>query len=79
LPTLGALTPRRLRLFERITFGVLVMLPIIWVVFIASGTSFGPAMSDPKDFLITLLNGLTAALYFIVASGFTLIFGLLRV
>ena len=37
-------------------------------------------MSDPKDFLITLLNGLTAAaLYFIVASGFTLIFGLMRV
>ncbi len=50
------------------------------MLFIASGTSFGPAVSDPKDFLITLLNGLTAAaLYFIVASGFTLIFGLMRV
>jgi branched-chain amino acid transport system permease protein len=37
-------------------------------------------VSDPKDFLITLLNGLTAAaLYFVVASGFTLIFGLMRV
>jgi branched-chain amino acid transport system permease protein len=50
------------------------------VLFIASGTSFGPAIDDPKDFLITLLNGLTAAaLYFVVASGFTLIFGLMRV
>jgi branched-chain amino acid transport system permease protein len=58
----------------------LVVLPLIWVLFIASSTSFGPAVSDPKDFLITLLNGLTAAaLYFVVASGFTLIFGLMRV
>ncbi len=59
---------------------MLVALPLIWVLFIASGTTFGPAISDPKDFLITLLDGLTAAaLYFIVASGFTLIFGLMRV
>jgi branched-chain amino acid transport system permease protein len=58
----------------------LVALPVIWVLFIASSTSFGPAVSDPKDFFITLLNGLTAAaLYFVVASGFTLIFGLMRV
>jgi branched-chain amino acid transport system permease protein len=58
----------------------LVVLPIVWVLFIASGTSFGSAVSDPKDFFITLLNGLTAAaLYFVVASGFTLIFGLMRV
>jgi branched-chain amino acid transport system permease protein len=57
-----------------------VVFPAIWVLFIASGTSFGPAIDDPKDFLITLLNGLTAAaLYFVVASGFTLIFGLMRV
>jgi branched-chain amino acid transport system permease protein len=57
-----------------------VVFPAIWVLFIASGTSFGSAIDDPKDFLITLLNGLTAAaLYFVVASGFTLIFGLMRV
>ena len=37
-------------------------------------------MHDPKDFWITMLNGITAAaLYFVVASGFTLIFGLMRV
>jgi branched-chain amino acid transport system permease protein len=58
----------------------LVAFPIIWVLFIASGTTFGSAVHDPKDFFITLLNGVTAAaLYFIVASGFTLIFGLMRV
>jgi branched-chain amino acid transport system permease protein len=58
----------------------LVAFPVIWVLFIASGTTFGPAVSDPKDFLITLINGITAAaLYFVVASGFTLIFGLMRV
>jgi branched-chain amino acid transport system permease protein len=58
----------------------LVAFPIIWVLFIASGTTFGSAIDDPKDFLITLINGLTAAaLYFVVASGFTLIFGLMRV
>jgi branched-chain amino acid transport system permease protein len=38
------------------------------------------ALSDnPRLFVSTLLNGLTlAALYFLVASGFTLVFGLMR-
>ena len=53
---------------------------IVWVLFIATGTTFGSAVDDPQDFLITVLNGVTAAgLYFLVASGFTLIFGLMRV
>jgi branched-chain amino acid transport system permease protein len=68
---------------KRVGRGLLIALVaflVVWVLFIASGTSFGPAVSDPKDFLITLLNGLTAAaLYFVVASGFTLVFGLMRV
>jgi branched-chain amino acid transport system permease protein len=59
---------------------ILIAFVVVWVLFIARGTSFGPAIDDPKDFLITLLNGITAAgLYFVVASGFTLIFGLMRV
>ena len=59
---------------------LLSVLALVWILFIARGTSFGPAIHDRKDFLITLLNGLTAAgLYFVVASGFTLIFGLMRV
>jgi branched-chain amino acid transport system permease protein len=57
-----------------------VVFMVVWVLFIARGTTFGSAVHDPKDFLITLLNGITAAaLYFVVASGFTLIFGLMRV
>jgi branched-chain amino acid transport system permease protein len=68
------------RVALRALVALLVVLPLIWVLFIAKNTTFGSAVSDPKDFLITLLNGLTAAaLYFVVASGFTLIFGLMRV
>src|SRR4051794_3246198 len=71
---------RTARRIGRGLLAIVVAFPVIWVLFIASGTSFGPAVSDPKDFLITLLNGITAAaLYFVVASGFTLIFGLMRV
>src|SRR4051794_29040343 len=64
----------------RALVAVAIGVPVVWILFIASGATFGSAVSDPKDFLITLLNGLTAAaLYFVVASGFTLIFGLMRV
>ena len=57
-----------------------ILFAVVWVLFIASNTSLGPAVDNPKDFFITLLNGVTAAgLYFVVASGFTLIFGLMRV
>jgi branched-chain amino acid transport system permease protein len=60
--------------------GLLLGASVVWILFIARGTSFGPAVQDPNDFLITLLNGITAAgLYFVVASGFTLIFGLMRI
>ena len=42
--------------------------------------SHGPSADDVHSFLLYTLNGLTAgALYFLVASGFTLIFGLMRV
>jgi branched-chain amino acid transport system permease protein len=64
---------------------VVVVLPAAWVLFAAPttgkyATSFGSGIHDPKDFLITLVNGITdAGLYFVVASGFTLIFGLMRV
>jgi branched-chain amino acid transport system permease protein len=75
---LGSARPARLLGYALLT--AVVAFFIVWVLFVASGTSFGSAVSDPKDFLITLLNGITAAaLYFVVASGFTLIFGLMRV
>jgi branched-chain amino acid transport system permease protein len=43
-------------------------------------TTFGSAFDDPGSFLRILLDGVTfAGLLFIVASGFALIFGLMRV
>ena len=45
---------------------------LIWVGYKAQG--------NPRTFVIVGMNGLTlAGLYFLVASGFTLIFGLMRV
>jgi branched-chain amino acid transport system permease protein len=65
--------------FLAIAFGA-VAFAIAWVLFLARGTNFGPAIDDPRNFSVTLLNGLTfAGLLFIVASGFSLIFGLMRV
>src|SRR5690349_16438032 len=76
----GLSTAAALRRAGRWLLAALIAFFVVWVLFIASGTSFGPAVSDPKDFFITLLNGITAAaLYFVVASGFTLVFGLMRV
>ena len=62
---------RRRRLRNRVV-GVVIAVPVLaFVVWALSANS--------KLFLITLLNGLTlAALYFLVASGFTLVFGLMR-
>jgi branched-chain amino acid transport system permease protein len=74
-----------LHVVGRALLALLVVVPALWVLFLAPttgkwATAFGSAVHDPKDFLITLLNGVTAAaLYFVVASGFTLIFGLMRV
>ena len=48
--------------------GVPVVVFVIWAI-----------VDNDKLFLTTLLNGLTlASLYFLVASGFTLVFGLMR-
>jgi branched-chain amino acid transport system permease protein len=76
---------KALRIAGVVVLALALLFPLLWVLFLApttgsGATSFGSAVHDPKDFLITFLNGITAAgLYFIVASGFTLIFGLMRV
>jgi len=45
---------------------------VVWVAY--------KAQEDPRTFVVVGANGLTlAGLYFVVASGFTLIFGLMRV
>jgi branched-chain amino acid transport system permease protein len=83
--SLTAAQRRTVRLAGWVILAVLAVLPVLWVLFFAPttgkfATSFGSAVHDPKDFIITVLNGVTAAgLYFVVASGFTLIFGLMRV
>jgi branched-chain amino acid transport system permease protein len=79
---------RRQELLRRALWVVLVLaiaFVFVWVLFVAPttgklATSFGSAVHDPKDFFVTVLNSVTlAGLYFVVASGFTLIFGLMRV
>ena len=54
-------------------------LAALWVLVLARGTSAGAAIDEPGEFIVTLLDGLTfAGLLFVVASGFTLVFGLMR-
>ncbi len=57
---------------QRVTLTAIAALVVIWLVV--------KAADDPRKFAVVTLNGLTlAALFFVVASGFTLIFGLMRV
>jgi branched-chain amino acid transport system permease protein len=71
---------RVLQLLPRLIAVAMVLFALVWVLFAASHTNFGPAIDDPTNFFITLLNGVTfAGLLFMVASGFALIFGLMRV
>ena len=61
-----------------IGFGLLAF-AVAWVGYKAFGAGLGSDGNVPI-FLIVLLNGLSlAGLYFVIASGFTLIFGLMRV
>ena len=55
------------------------LLLLAWILFLSRGTPAGPAVTQPGKFLVTLLDAVTVAgLFFVVASGFTLIFGLMR-
>jgi branched-chain amino acid transport system permease protein len=57
----------------------LLAFAVAWVAYKAFGKGFGSTGNGPQ-FVVVALNGLSlAALYFITASGFTLVFGLLRV
>ncbi len=58
--------------FWRWVVGVVIAIPVLVFVIWALA-------DNPKLFVRTLFNGVTlAALYFVVASGFTLVFGLMR-
>ena len=53
---------------------------LVLVAAVVLGWLFIKAVDDPKQFAVVTVNGTTlAGLYFVVASGFTLIFGLMRV
>ena len=57
---------------RRIALVAVVAAVVLWL--------FIKFLDDPRRFVVVTLNGTTlAALYFVVASGFTLIFGLMRV
>jgi branched-chain amino acid transport system permease protein len=59
---------------------VAILFVAIWIIFLANKTLTGSAIDNPGALLTTTLDAVTiAGLYFIVASGFTLIFGLMRV
>jgi branched-chain amino acid transport system permease protein len=56
----------------RIVLALIAAVAVVWLAI--------KAIDDPRQFAVVTLNGATlAALYFVVASGFTLIFGLMRV
>ncbi|WP_051393250.1 branched-chain amino acid ABC transporter permease [Glycomyces arizonensis] len=51
----------------------------VWVLFLATDTPAGTAVEHPGAFAVTVLDAVTfAGLLFVAASGFTLIFGLMR-
>lgn len=68
---------------ERHTFWAIVLLLVtvifLWMIFAVWPDWLVDALGRKKTFVNTLLNGVTlGGLYFLVASGFTLIFGLMR-
>jgi branched-chain amino acid transport system permease protein len=69
-----------LRRYLPTAFGLAVIAGGVgWVAYKAFGAGFG-STSDAPTFVVVSLNGLSlAGLYFLTASGFTLIFGLMRV
>src|SRR5215218_7512294 len=57
---------------KRIALATIIAIVLVWLVI--------KAADNPRQFAVVTLNGTTlAALFFVVASGFTLIFGLMRV
>ena len=73
---------RRVRILKQVPRWLMLValaLVAVWILFLADGTPAGPAVTNPGNFFVTLLDGITfAGLLFVVASGFTLIFGLMR-
>ena len=57
----------------------LAVAAFLWLIFAVWPDWLVDSLGRKKTFVNTLLNGITlAGLYFLVASGFTLVFGLMR-
>ena len=68
------------RRLPRVFAAAVLAFGLVWVLFWGKDTTYGSAVHDPTDFFKVVLDSLTfAGLLFVVASGFTLIFGLMRV
>ena len=58
---------------------LIIAVVLLWLIFAVWPEALEDAIGRKKIFLNAILNGITlGALYFLVASGFTLIFGLMR-
>lgn len=59
---------------------LIVLAAILWAIFAPWPKGFVEIFGKKKVFLSALFNGITlGGLYFLVASGFTLIFGLMKI
>lgn len=71
----GAISARQIRIVVYILLAAL----LAWLVFGVWPAWLNTVLISKKAFVSAILNGLTlAGLYFLVASGFTLVFGLMR-
>jgi branched-chain amino acid transport system permease protein len=73
--TAQGLTPRQVW----ISLGLLAAALVLWMIFGIWPNWLDALLEGKKAFVSAILNGITlAGLYFLVASGFTLVFGLMR-
>ena len=67
------------RALTRLLIAAAISFVVVWIVFLADNTANDSVIDAPGKFLQSILDAITiSGLYFIVASGFTLIFGLMR-
>ncbi len=67
------------QLVPRLLLAAVLIFIAVWILFVTEVSSAQAAINEPGRFLRSILDSITnASLYFIVASGFTLIFGLMR-
>ena len=67
------------RTVTRLLIAAAITFVVVWILFLAGNTANDAVIRAPDKFFQTVLDAITVSgMYFIVASGFTLIFGLMR-